>query len=92
MLVGNKSDLNNLREVRTEEATQFASENNLFFIETSALDSTNVEMAFHNILIEIYNKESAEKPSSDDEADDDLIGESTPLEFDNVEQVKKCGC
>lgn len=50
MLVGNKSDLRHLRAVPTEEAKQFASENNLSFIETSALDASNVELAFQNIL------------------------------------------
>ena len=50
MLVGNKSDLRHLRAVPTEEARAFAEQNNLSFIETSALDSTNVETAFHNIL------------------------------------------
>ena len=50
MLVGNKSDLRHLRAVPTEEARAFAETNNLSFIETSALDSTNVETAFHNIL------------------------------------------
>ncbi|KAJ3286575.1 Ras- protein Rab-11B [Borealophlyctis nickersoniae] len=54
MLVGNKSDLRHLRAVPTEEAKQFAAENGLSFIETSALDSTNVEMAFQKILTEIY--------------------------------------
>lgn len=54
MLVGNKSDLRHLRAVPTEEAKQFASENNLSFIETSALDASNVELAFQNILTEIY--------------------------------------
>ncbi|CAN9179322.1 unnamed protein product [Alternaria alternata] len=39
MLVGNKSDLRHLRAVPTEEAKQFASENNLSFIETSAVDA-----------------------------------------------------
>ena len=34
----------------TEEAKAFAEKNSLSFIETSALDSTNVETAFHNIL------------------------------------------
>ena len=48
--VGNKSDLRHLRAVPTEEARAFAETNNLSFIETSALDSTNVETAFHNIL------------------------------------------
>ena len=50
MLVGNKSDLRHLRAVPTDEAKAFAEKNNLSFIETSALDSTNVETAFHNIL------------------------------------------
>ena len=50
LLVGNKSDLRHLRAVPTEEAKQFASENNLSFIETSALDASNVELAFQNIL------------------------------------------
>ena len=38
------------RAVPTDEAKAFAEKNNLSFIETSALDSTNVETAFHNIL------------------------------------------
>uniref|UniRef100_A0A8C9FP46 Ras-related protein Rab-25 n=1 Tax=Pavo cristatus TaxID=9049 RepID=A0A8C9FP46_PAVCR len=50
MLVGNKSDLRHLRAVPTDEARSFAERNGLSFLETSALDSTNVEMAFHNIL------------------------------------------
>jgi len=55
MLVGNKSDLRHLRAVPTEEAKVFAERNELSFIETSALDSTNVEVAFRNILEEIYH-------------------------------------
>ncbi|CAK1541249.1 unnamed protein product [Leptosia nina] len=54
MLVGNKSDLRHLRSITTEEAKAFAETNGLSFIETSALDSTNVEPAFQNILTEIY--------------------------------------
>lgn len=50
MLVGNKSDLRHLRAVSTEEAAQFAEKHNLSFIETSALESTNVEEAFQQIL------------------------------------------
>ena len=52
--VGNKSDLRHLRAVPTEEAKAFAEKNTLSFIETSALDSTNVETAFHQILTGIY--------------------------------------
>ncbi|KZT11557.1 GTPase [Laetiporus sulphureus 93-53] len=54
MLVGNKSDLKHLRAVPTEEAKTFAAENNLSFIETSALDASNVESAFQTILTDIY--------------------------------------
>lgn len=50
MLVGNKSDLRHLRAVPTEEAKAFSVENGLNFIETSALDASNVENAFQNIL------------------------------------------
>ncbi|KAG8697022.1 Ras- protein Rab-11A [Ceratobasidium sp. 394] len=54
MLVGNKSDLKHLRAVPTEEAKAFSAENGLFFIETSAMDASNVEAAFQNILTEVY--------------------------------------
>ncbi|KAH3745306.1 ras family protein [Pelomyxa schiedti] len=55
MLVGNKADLRHLREVPTEEAKSFSEKNSLSFIETSALEATNVEAAFQNILGEIYH-------------------------------------
>lgn len=55
MLVGNKSDLRHLRAVTTEQAAALAEKHGLSFIETSALDSTNVELAFQRILTEIYN-------------------------------------
>jgi len=54
MLVGNKSDLKHLRAVPTEEARTFSSDNGLSFIETSALDASNVEAAFQTILTDIY--------------------------------------
>ncbi len=50
MLVGNKRDLRHLRAVTESEAVWFAEENGLSFIETSALDSTNVEKAFMDVL------------------------------------------
>lgn len=50
MLVGNKSDLKHIRSVNTTDACAFAEQNGLFFLETSALDSSNVEQAFTQIL------------------------------------------
>eukprot|EP00262_Sarcandra_glabra_P018518 TRINITY_DN6673_c1_g1_i1.p1 TRINITY_DN6673_c1_g1~~TRINITY_DN6673_c1_g1_i1.p1 ORF type:complete len:226 (+),score=19.20 TRINITY_DN6673_c1_g1_i1:210-887(+) len=54
MLIGNKSDLGTLRTVSTEDAKDFAQRENLFFMETSALEATNVESAFLTVLTEIY--------------------------------------
>merc|ERR1711924_484363 len=54
MLVGNKSDLKTQRAVETSEAMAFAEQHNLAFIETSALDASGVDVAFQNILTEIY--------------------------------------
>ncbi|XP_053718706.1 ras-related protein Rab-25-like [Synchiropus splendidus] len=56
MLVGNKTDLESIRTVPTEEAKDFAEKNNLMFMETSAMDSTNVEEAFNEVLTEIHRK------------------------------------
>ena len=50
ILVGNKKDLGNLRAVSVEEAVKFAEQNEVSFIETSALDASNVNEAFDNIL------------------------------------------
>lgn len=54
MLIGNKSDLGNLRAVPTEDAKEFAQREGLFFLETSALEAVNVESAFLTVLTEIY--------------------------------------
>ena len=48
--VGNKSDLRHLRAVPTDEARAFSEKHNLSFIETSALDSTNVEQVGRGLL------------------------------------------
>ncbi|KAL3820812.1 hypothetical protein ACJIZ3_006717 [Penstemon smallii] len=55
ILVGNKSDLKDAREVTTAEGKSLAEAQGLFFIETSALDSSNVAAAFQTVVKEIYN-------------------------------------
>ncbi|MBA0801984.1 hypothetical protein Gohar_012320 [Gossypium harknessii] len=55
ILIGNKSDLENQRAVSTEDAKEFAQKEGLFFLETSALEATNVEAAFLTVLNEIFN-------------------------------------
>ena len=56
----NCADLKHLRSVPTEEGTAFAQKESLSFIETSALDGTNVDEAFHQILAQIYKAASRE--------------------------------
>ncbi|CAN1288613.1 Ras-related protein RABA4a [Linum perenne] len=53
--LGNKSDLEDQRAVSTEDAKEFAQKEGLFFLETSALNATNVESAFETVLTEIFN-------------------------------------
>ncbi|CAK5271984.1 unnamed protein product [Mycena citricolor] len=50
MLVGNKTDLAHLRAVSTEEGRMFAEKHSLLFLETSALDASNVESAFKMVI------------------------------------------
>uniref|UniRef100_A0A9I9DUB4 Ras-related protein RABA4c n=1 Tax=Cucumis melo TaxID=3656 RepID=A0A9I9DUB4_CUCME len=69
MLIGNKSDLGSLRVVPTEDAKEFAQMENLFFMETSALEATNVEAAFNTILTEIYRVISKKALVANDETD-----------------------
>jgi len=69
MLVGNKSDLGTLRDVPTEDAKDFAQRENLFFMETSALEATNVEAAFQTILTEIYRIVSKKSLVANEEAE-----------------------
>ncbi|KAJ7949133.1 Ras-related protein [Quillaja saponaria] len=76
MLVGNKSDLDSLRAVPIEDAKEFAEKENLFFMETSALDNTNVESAFVTVITEIYRIISKKSLVANDEAE---IGGSSKL-------------
>ncbi|KAI6690024.1 ras-related protein RHN1-like isoform X1 [Syzygium oleosum] len=48
-LVANKSDLDPKREVQNEDAEQFAQENGMFFIETSAKTAQNINNLFFEI-------------------------------------------
>ncbi|KAK4751051.1 hypothetical protein SAY87_004533 [Trapa incisa] len=65
MLVGNKCDLDNIREVSKEEGKALAEEEGLFFMETSALDSTNVQISFEIVIREIFKNVSRKILNSD---------------------------
>ncbi|XP_043933794.1 ras-related protein Rab-11A isoform X1 [Protopterus annectens] len=94
MLVGNKSDLRHLRAVPTEEAKAFAEKNSLSFIETSALDSTNVETAFQTILTEIYRivsqKQMLDKRENDMSPSNNVVPIHVPSTTENKPKMQCC--
>lgn len=61
ILVGNKCDMEDRRQVTFEEGQEFASQFNMPFLETSAKETQNVDMAFDTMTKEIKDK-TASKP------------------------------
>ncbi|XP_031122168.1 ras-related protein RABA1f-like [Ipomoea triloba] len=93
MLVGNKADLRHLRAVTVEEAKEFAEKESTFFMETSALESTNVESAFTEVLAQIHcvvsraSLEGGDSPTSLPKGQSINVGSK-----DDVSAVKNPGC
>ena len=93
MLVGNKADLRHLRAVSTEDATAFAERENTFFMETSALESMNVESAFTEVLTQIYHVVRKKVLDASDDSTALPKGQTINVgSRDDVSAVKKAGC
>ncbi|CAL9087549.1 ras-related protein [Musa troglodytarum] len=93
MLVGNKADLRHLRAVNTEDAKDFSEKENAFFMETSALESMNVENAFTEVLTQIYRVVSRKSLEAGDDPADLPTGQTINVGTkDDVSAVKKAGC
>ncbi|GFY94684.1 RAB GTPase 11C [Actinidia rufa] len=91
MLIGNKTDLKHLRAVATEDAQGFAEKEGLSFIETSALEATNVEQAFQMILSEIYRIISKKSLASEDSAPTSIKeGKTLVVGGDETSTKKPC--
>ena len=56
VLVGNKIDLENERQVSHEEGEEFAKKNNMLFFETSALSGKNIDLLFNDSVEAIEAK------------------------------------
>ena len=56
VLIGNKCDLNNERQISKEEGEEFAKKYNTQFYEVSAKDGTNIKEAFEYLGNEIYRE------------------------------------
>ncbi|KAK8914643.1 Ras-related protein RIC2 [Platanthera zijinensis] len=92
MLVGNKSDLRHLVAVSTEDGKAFAEKESLCFMETSALEATNVENAFAEVLTQIYRIVSKKIIDSGVDSAGSVPGRGEKINVkDDVSALKKVG-
>lgn len=94
MLIGNKSDLRHLVAIPTEDGKSFAERESLYFLETSALEATNVEKAFSELLTQIYRIVSKKAVEGDAAAAASSVpakGERINVK-DDVSALKRVGC
>jgi len=87
MLVGNKTDLADKRQVTTEEGEQKAKELNVMFIETSAKAGHNVKQLFRRVAAALPGMESTPKPAGEDS----LV--EVPIKIPRTqEEPRNCSC
>ncbi|KAL7102760.1 hypothetical protein ABFS83_08G132400 [Erythranthe nasuta] len=91
MLIGNKADLRHLVAVSTEDGTSFAEKESLYFMETSALEATNVDTAFTEVLAQINRIVSKKTMEKGEESDVPKKGEKLDVGRD-VSAMKGAGC
>lgn len=94
MMAGNKCDLNHLRAVSEEDGQGLAEREELSFLETSALEATNIEKAFQTILTEIYHIISKKALAAQEAAAAALPGQGTTINVNDASgnQSKKLCC
>ncbi|XP_058111029.1 ras-related protein RABA6a-like [Magnolia sinica] len=99
VLVGNKSDLGHMRNVGEREGQDFAEQEGLCFLETSALENINVEEAFVQLITKIHNiktQKSIEAKTSEataPRAGQTILNSQTELlNIDKASATKRVGC
>ena len=88
LLIGNKKDLADKRDVTKEEGEEKAKSFGLAFLETSALTGENIDKVFDYMLKEVYNKITIEKKNS---GEIDYINIGNNIEI-NEQTEKKSTC
>lgn len=93
MLIGNKSDLRHLVAVPTEDGEAYAERESLYFMETSALEATNVENAFAEVLTQIYRIVSKKAVEAGDDETSTVPSKGERINVkDDVSALKRVGC
>ena len=90
MIIGNKLDLEEERDVSKDEAQTKAEQYNLAYMETSAKNGDNSEKAFHEIVEQIYK--NADLMAKNDATIEENNGEGINLANKEDEEKKKSGC
>lgn len=67
LLIGNKSDLNDMRCVTTDEGIAYGKEKKMTFMETSAKDGFHTEEAFDTLIKSIVHKLSSRQVKKEEE-------------------------
>jgi small GTP-binding protein len=91
VIVGNKSDLPNLAEVKTEKAKNFAKENSYAFFETSALNASNINNAFDAAIQQIHSIQS-KNFSQGNTLNKQITGKKIAINLNEQTLGKKKGC
>ena len=89
MAIGNKCDMVNERVISTEEGEAKAQRNNIAFLETSALNATNVAKAFDELIQKLY---VAFKKDFEDNDEDDLGENANTIEIGTGNSKKEQCC
>ena len=89
MAIGNKCDMVNERVISTEEGEAKAQRNNIAFLETSALNATNVAKAFDELIQKLY---VAFKKDFEDNDEDDVGENANTIEIRTGNSKKEQCC
>ena len=89
MLIGNKSDLEDKREVLKEQGEEKAKSFGCAFLETSALNGNNVDKGFELMVKEIFKKYGPESIEDDDFG---IIEKGEDINLEKNKKVEKKGC
>ena len=90
LLIGNKSDLEEKRQIKKEDGEEKAKSFGLGFIETSACTGDNIDKAFETLLLEVCNKYIEEKKSNEELEEEN--GDNIEIGVGNNKKKKKTCC
>ena len=88
LLIGNKSDLSDKREISEEEARTKAEQYNIAFLETSAKSGDNIDKAFTQLIEQVYNANMSMLQSNIEIEENNGDG----VNLVNKDDTKKKGC